>query len=133
MRYIEGIKYVLAEDYSVQTPVIGEHVDSKWFTLTPDGRLTVREGFAWDGASGPTIDTPASMVPSLVHDVFCICMRDGRLSYARWQPTVNAFFYSQLRAAGMPAWRARIWHAGVVLGDAGNPKQGPDRVVLTAP
>lgn len=133
LRYIEGAKYQVVEDYHVDTPILGMTIIDDLFSLTPDGHLVVRKGFAWDGASGPTFDSKSSMSASLVHDVFCICMRDGRLPYAIWQDAVNRFFEVMCQRAGMWGWRARVWHWGVEFGDAGNPRQGPDRPVLEAP
>lgn len=133
LKYTEGYKYQVAEDYVAMTPVKGVHIEDKYFTLHKSGLLVVNEGCAWDGASGPTIDTKASMSPSLEHDMFCRAMRDRRLSYARWQDTINEFFRQRCKEAGMWGWRADLWHAGVEFGDAGNPAQGPDRKILTAP
>lgn len=133
IRYSEGYKYQLEELYACQTPIVGELIEDDLFTLYPSGLLTIRKGFAWDGASGPTFDTKNSMRASLVHDVFCVCMRDGRLSYEKWQDTVNELFRQQCIEDGMWAWRANLWHAAVEFADAGNPKQGPDRQILTAP
>lgn len=133
IRYSEGYKYQLEELYACVTPVVGEMIEDTFFTLYPSGLLTIRKGFAWDGASGPTFDTKNSMRASLVHDVFCVCMRDGRLSYEKWQDTVNELFRQQCIEDGMWAWRANLWHAAVEFADAGNPKQGADRPILTAP
>lgn len=133
IKYIAGTKYQLVEDFSIPTPVIGEAIDDRFFMLYPSGLLTIRAGFGWDGASGPTFDTKDCMSASLVHDVFCILMRDRRLSYARWQDIINEFFHTMCLAAGMWPWRAKLWHAGVEFGDAGNPKDGPDRLVQEAP
>ena len=130
--YLKGVKFVLSDDYMVQTPIAGHSIIDPWFRLIPDGRLHILAGFAWDGASGPTFDTKSSMRPSLVHDVFCILMRDGRLSFAL-QDAVNEFFRVMCIEDGMPEWRARVWYWGVEIGDAGNPDQGPDRVELSAP
>ncbi len=133
IKYIDGFKYQLAESYSVQTPITGTRIDDDYFYLEKDGYLQVHQGYAWDGASGPTFDTKASMRPSMVHDVFCQAMRDGRLSYKEHQDTVNEFFRQQCIEAGMWRWRANLWHAAVEFADAGNPDQGPDREILTAP
>ena len=65
MKYKEGYKYVLAEDYKIKTPIIGNSIKHDYFTLAKNGTLTVKKGFAWDGASGPTLDTKDSMSPSL--------------------------------------------------------------------
>ena len=37
-----------------------EQLETKYYTLTPDC-LTIKEEYAWDGASGPTIDSRTSM------------------------------------------------------------------------
>lgn len=133
IRYSEGYKYQLEALYACETPVTGTLIEDDLFTLYESGLLVIRRGFAWDGASGPTFDSKSSMRASLVHDVFCVCMRDGRLSYEKWQDTVNEFFRQQCIEDGMWKWRAGLWHAAVELADAGNPDQGRDRVVLTAP
>lgn len=133
IKYSDGYKYQLEELYACPTPIVGELIEDDLFTLYATGLLVIRKGFAWDGASGPTFDTKNSMRASLVHDVFCVCMRDGRLSYEKWQDTINEFFRQQCIEDGMWEWRAGLWHAAVELADAGNPDQGRDRVVLTAP
>lgn len=134
IRYLKDMGYVLSEDHAVQTPIDGADIIDAWWRLFPDGRLIIFAGFAWDGPSGPTLDTKDSLRASLVHDVFCIAMRDGRLDFSR-QDAVNNFFRQQCIDAGMPEWRAGLWHLGVEFGDAGNPDQGPDpaRTVHEAP
>lgn len=42
-----------------------------------DGTLTVFEGFMWDGASGPTIDSVATQRAALFHDALYLLMRKG--------------------------------------------------------
>lgn len=133
IKYIDGFKYQLAEEYSLLTPIKGVIIEDPYFTLEEDGTLTIRQGYAWDGASGPTFDSKSSMRPSMVHDVFCQAMRDGRLDYNRWQDTVNELFRQMCLEDGMWGWRAALWHSAVELADAGNPKQGPDRQIKTAP
>lgn len=132
IRYLKGMKYVLSDDHRVLTPIKGADIIDPWFRLQPDGALTIFMGFAWDGPSGPTFDTKDSLRASLVHDVFCILMRDGRIDFER-QDAVNEFFRQMCIEDGMPEWRARVWFWGVEIGDAGNPDQGPDRIVQTAP
>lgn len=55
----------------------GEH---GWVVLTDMDKLEVKEGYCWDGPSGPTIHTPNFMRGSLVHDALYQLMRDGQLS-----------------------------------------------------
>lgn len=133
MKYIRGMKYQLVEDEACATVILGEHIRAEFFELFPDGRLVLYAGFAWDGASGPTIDSKSSMRASAFHDALCVLMRAGRLSYEVWQDRVNALFKQQCLEDGMWAARAAVWHAFVEFADAGNPEQGPDRKVLKAP
>ena len=134
IKYSKGYKYQLEEYVSFDTPIaIGYEISTKYFRVYPNGKLEIYRGYAWDGASGPTIDTDSSMTPSMVHDVFCQCMRDRSISYDLWQDAINDFFREQCLERGMCKIRANIWHAGVEFGDAGNPIQGPDRPVFTAP
>jgi hypothetical protein len=130
MKYSSGYKYQLEEDYEVQTPVKGTFVVGSQFILYGSGLLHISRGFAWDGASGPTFDSKSSMIASLVHDVFCVMMRNKMLPYTEYHHTVNKFFRQQCIDAGMWKWRAEVWYRAVELADAGNPDQGPDRVVI---
>lgn len=133
IKYVEGFKYQLFEDYSISTPIVGTSIVDDYFSLAANGDLVVKKGYAWDGASGPTFDTPSSMRASLIHDVFCQVMRDKRLSYEQWQDEVNRLFERMCIDDGMWEWRAKLWHAAVEFADAGNPIQGPDRLVKEAP
>ena len=133
IKYTSGYKYQLYEDASMLTPIKGAEIDDKFFTLYSNGFLQVKEGFAWDGASGPTFDTKNSMIPSLVHDVFCYSARNGKLDFEKYRHAYNDLFKQMCIDNGMSAFRANIWHSGVEFGNAGDPSQGPDRVVLEAP
>ena len=48
------------------------------FELAANGTLTIRKDYAWDGPSGPTIDTDTFMRGSLVHDCLYQMMRTGQ-------------------------------------------------------
>jgi hypothetical protein len=131
--YSDGYKYQLGVEHQEITPVNGQVIFDDYFRLDQDGTLTVRKGYAWDGASGPTFDTANSLRPSLVHDVFCQIMRDGRLDYPTWRHTVNRHFREQCIANGMSALRAGLWYFAVEFAGAGDPSQGADRRPLQAP
>jgi hypothetical protein len=53
--------------------------DLGWVHLSGDGRLTIRRGYCWNGASGPTLDTASTMRASLVHDALYQILREGLL------------------------------------------------------
>lgn len=75
--YKSGFKYQLAQDYIGKTSIVGYTVDIQFIKLDPDGTLTVRDGYAWDGPSGPTIDDKTNMRGSLEHDAKYQLMRLG--------------------------------------------------------
>ncbi len=133
IKYLKGMKYCLSEDFEIYTPILYNNINDKWFSLKENGLLSIKAGFCWDGPSGPTWDTKDSMKASLIHDVFCILMRDRRLNFKLYQDEVNHFFRNLCIADGMPAWRAKLWHIAVEFADAGNPNQGADREVQEAP
>ncbi len=72
-------KYQLLHDWYTATNMVGFNIKNPMFTLRPDGFLEVKRGYAWDGPSGPTIDTKTFMRASVVHDVLYQCLREGKL------------------------------------------------------
>ena len=77
-------KYITQADYShaVRLP-------RAWWYGGPTGdfvqiiegnRLYIKCGYAWDGPSGPTIDTPSTIRASLVHDALYQLMKEGLLN-----------------------------------------------------
>jgi len=80
LKYRKGYKYQVYEDFRIQTamkPV--RAIITEFIVLDKDGSLKVCKGYAWDGPSGPAVDTKNFMVGSLVHDVFYQLMREGLL------------------------------------------------------
>ncbi|KKM19395.1 hypothetical protein LCGC14_1656080 [marine sediment metagenome] len=78
-RDLSNWKYQLLGNWYADTEVKGFRIDNIMFTLFESGRLKVRRGYAWDGPSGPTIDTKTFMRASVVHDVLYQCLREGLL------------------------------------------------------
>jgi len=72
-------KYVLAKDFSIQTDIKGFDIKTKYIILNPDGLLTSLHDYAWDGASGPAVDTITILKASLVHDILYQLIRMGLL------------------------------------------------------
>ena len=80
--YKKGYKYQLTEAYTVDIlihPDADIHSNSGYIDLTAEGTLTIKKGYAWDGPSGPTVDTRNFMRGSLVHDALYQLMREGAL------------------------------------------------------
>lgn len=132
--YRQGYKYQLCAECNVQTAVRPDReISNRFIRLLPSGLLTIRADYAWDGPSGPTVDTPDGMRASLVHDALYQLMREGLLDHHQWKEAADAEFHRILVESGMAPGRARLWWAGVHR--FGEPSCDPknDRPVLTAP
>ena len=132
--YKTGYKYQLNETYQIQTEIKPEEpVDTKYLVLSVEGLLTVREGYAWDGPSGPTIDTLNFMRGSLVHDAFYQLMREKHLVDSEWREPVDRLLQKHCKEDGMISIRAWWVYTGVRLG--GGPAADPanDKPVVRAP
>jgi methyl coenzyme M reductase gamma subunit len=67
-RKLKRYKYQLMEPYELPIGIRGYTIDTHYLKLSEDGDLTISNGYAWDGPSGPTIDTKDFIRRSLVHD-----------------------------------------------------------------
>ncbi len=82
-RSLRKYKYELLEDYVIQVYEFQhQEVETPFFKLERDGKLTIRRGYCWDGPSGPTIDTANFMRGSLVHDALYQMIRERILEEA---------------------------------------------------
>lgn len=112
IEYRKGYKYQLNKDYSVATEIKSYNIDTLFIKLTPDGILTGRAGYAWDGASGPTIDTLNSMRGSLVHDMLYQLMREKLIPMSYREPA-DRLLKNICKEDGMFFIRAEAWFIGV--------------------
>ncbi len=81
-RELHGYKYQLMERYSFDVAIKEYEIDTPYLSLGNDGILIIKKGYAWDGPSGPTIDTLNFMRGSLVHDALYQLMRMGKILYS---------------------------------------------------
>jgi hypothetical protein len=102
-----------------------------FISFTADGYFTVSPGFCWDGASGPTLDTPDSVCAALGHDTLYALMAAGKLAVHIYKPIADLWFYNRLRADGMPDFRAWYWYKAVYV--MGKPGFSDDDVIHRAP
>lgn len=112
--YRSGYKYVLHEEYYIPLPLRGYNAVSPYFQLNSYGDLFVNKGYAWDGASGPAIDTKDFMRASLIHDVLCQMISE-KLLPEKEQPLVDRIMRDICIADGMPRIRAYWAWAAVRL------------------
>lgn len=88
-------------------------VESLWFDMDKKGRVNVKAGYVWDGASGPTIDTPSSIPASCGHDIGYKAIRLGYLDEVTAKPLIDRWFYERLLKDGMWDYRAFAWWRAV--------------------
>ena len=61
-RKLRRYKYQLMQDYTISIEVeTQEDIEMSFLALTSEGELTIKNRYAWDGPSGPTIDTKSFM------------------------------------------------------------------------
>jgi hypothetical protein len=132
--YKSGFKYQLVEPYSVAVGIFPMHaIVTDFIRLHADGTLTVEKGYAWDGPSGPTFDTPSFMRGSLVHDALYQLMRENLISIYEYRLHADELLRRMCREDGM--WMLRAWYVymGVRLGGESALMQIDSGGVLRAP
>jgi len=116
IKYRSGYKYQLVEDYQVKVSVIPDSdIKTDFIELDTDGTLIIKKGYAWDGPSGPTIDTPNFMRGSLVHDALYQLLRNKFLEQ-KWREAADEELRRICREDGMSKIRAWWVHRSVRLG-----------------
>lgn len=109
IHYRSGYKYQLKRPVVVATKIRPdeEKTIDTFIKLGTDGTLEISDTYAWDGPSGPTIDTKNFMRGSLVHDTLYQLMREGGLDKATWRKAADEELVRLCREDGMT--RIRAW------------------------
>lgn len=103
-------KYKLYADETYSTGIkVSAPINTQFIWMTVEGILTVKKGYTWDGASGPTLDTKNTMTPSLIHDALYQLMRMGLLD-RRWRKQADEILYEMLRIRKTWKVRAKTWY-----------------------
>lgn len=134
IRYRADYKYQLAENYEMSIPIRpGADILTPFIKLRTNGMLTVTNGYAWDGPSGPVIDTRENLRASLVHDALYQLMRERLLSGHTHRKTADEIFRDICKADGVSAFRANIYYRALRnFGLAASQPQNK-RVIMSAP
>lgn len=99
-----------------------EDISHEYFCLSKDGCLTINEGYAWDGPSGPTFDTKDFMRGSLAHDVF-YQMHQLRLGLpSDWKEKADRLLVRLTREDGMSSIRCAWVYQSVKYFGRGLPR-----------
>ena len=113
LKFRNKYKYQLAADITWQTEIKpAKNAETPRVLLTTEGLLYVREGFAWDGCSGPVIDRPKNMRAGCVHDGLYLLMRAGELDHSWWQ-RADKEFARVLLESGNAEWLVNIYVKGL--------------------
>ena len=122
--YKKGYKYQLSNDYQTEIGIKpDESIDTDYIVLTAQGKLTIKKGYAWDGPSGPTIDTLNFMRGSLVHDALYQLMREKHLDNKEDRDPADRLLQEMCKEDGMTSIRAWWVYQGLRLG--GGPAADP--------
>jgi hypothetical protein len=103
-------KYRIRDAYTCATGIIGVCGGDEWVRIERDGTLHISADYAFDGASGPAVDTDTIMRAALVHDALYQLIRGG-VPIARRE--ADAVLHRISLEDGMWPVRAAWVHAGV--------------------
>ena len=111
IRYRSEYKHQLADDYKIKISILpAEDIVTEFIELDTSGELTLKNAYAWDGPSGPVIDTPENMRASLVHDALYQLMRNKELKARTHRKTADKLFRDICKKDGVSGWRANLYY-----------------------
>ncbi len=117
-RKLPKYKYRLEAEYHHQTNIntnayVHRMKGNIWLiSLSPSGALACKEGYAWDGASGPTIDTKSTIRASLVHDALYQLISTGKLPKSA-RRAADRLLYNIMIEDGSSRFRASYYYRAV--------------------
>lgn len=110
IQYTSGYKYQTYADYTIKLPeaFAGFAFKARFYELAADRNLTIRMGYAWNGASGPTWDDKSNMRGSLVHDAIYQAIIEGHLPRSL-RADADQLLHDICVEDGMNKIRAAVW------------------------
>ena len=115
-RRLQPYKYQLVADYSLRTDLRpASAIKHPFIILNQDGVLTLHARYAWDGPSGPALDSRNFMRGSLVHDALYQLMRLGLLDPLEHRLQADTILRDLCREDGMSLLRSGIAYYAVRL------------------
>jgi hypothetical protein len=105
---VTSYKYQLTSPYEYDLPTMPWPMVITPYVSILRGTLRLEIGYAWDGPSGPTIDTTSFMRGSLVHDALYQLIRLGYLDRNIYKPVADKILQAMCLADGM--WPVRAWY-----------------------
>lgn len=124
IRYRAEYKYQLANTYKIGIPIKPDSdIETEFIDLDVKGHLLVKKGYAWDGPSGPVVDTEKNMRAALVHDALYQLMRNHHLSARRHRKAADQLFKDICIEDGISNFRASVYYRA--LRKFGRPASSP--------
>ena len=124
-------KYFLDRPYEIYIEIKPDNgVVTPYIELSSEGRLTVKSPYAWDGPSGPTIDTKSFMRGSLVHDALYQLMREREIDL-KHREYADDLLRKLCLKDGMNKFRA--WYVHKLVRKFGASSATPDADLIVAP
>ncbi|MGQ9844544.1 MAG: DUF1353 domain-containing protein, partial [Spirochaetota bacterium] len=134
-RKLNKYKYQLMQDYSYKTTIVLQNDASvpDFVTLRNNGFLEIYKGYAWDGPSGPTIDTKDFMRGSLVHDALYQLIREEKIE-RKFKEDADKLLQKICREDGMSRFRAwYVYWAVRLFGKAQKNPNDDNQQIIEAP
>lgn len=123
MEFISGFKHQLHKDEVFDVPFYPEGgIITEFVRLTSKGHLTLKKGFAWDGATF-IIDRKTNLRASAAHDALYRLMRKKLLNHNHWR-IADGVFRQCLKEDGAWVITIKADMAGLYIarGSAAHPK-----------
>ena len=116
MKYSEyKYKFKVEENFSIELPIKIADFEQPYAT-SKNGILEIKKGYAWDGASGPVINTQNTLIASLVHDVLYQAMRLNLIKPNKVNRKIaDKNFFEILKMNGVNSVRRTVWYLAVRL------------------
>ena len=127
-RNLRRYKYQVMSPFSCQIPellarqMVTVTSNDGWIRLVNFQTMIIKQGYCWDGPSGPTIDTENFMRGSLVHDALYQLMREEKLARS-FQKAADDCLRRMCIEDGM--WRIRAWWVWKGVRDFGHKSTYP--------
>ncbi len=104
-----GYKYVVKRDFYIKLDIVPySEIDIDHMQMDMEGNAVIFAGYPWNGASGTTIDTLSSMIPSLVHDFIYELIRLGLID-PKYKEYADRLLHDLGNECHMYGWRTDLW------------------------
>jgi len=117
-------KYKLIDEFYYETdlkPI--NDIRTDYIDMDINGLLTIKKDYAWDGPSGPTVDTHSFMRGSLVHDALYQLMREKWLDCEKDRKYADELLKKICQEDGMS--KIRSWYVYRAVRSFGKPAATP--------